>query len=726
MRQLFLDKGLIAVKEVSKPLLDEYSVLVQVHYSCISSGTEIATINQSKKNIFFGNMPQTVKKVLDSVAVNGLDGTSALIKEKLKGEVQTLGYSCSGVVVAIGSKVKKIRAGDLVACAGAGAAHHADMVCVPENLVVKVHKKESLRNASATTIGAIALQGVRRANVQLGESVCVLGLGLLGQLTVQLLKRAGCRVAGTDLLPERLALARSLGADLALHATEHDVVKEIAFWTDQQGVDVTIVAAASPKDYLVQQAMEITRKKGRVVVVGDVGLGLKRAPLYQKEIDFLISCSYGPGRYDAEYEQRGHDYPYAYVRWTENRNMTAIVAMIEQGQLAIDQLVHAEVNLEDVAKAYASLQSQKGLGIIISYGHGEPVKLVPDQPAPQAMPLAEKEIEFIPARRDALRVGIVGAGGFAKVKLMPMLARIKNASITAIVDANVTTAITMSRHYGVARVLADDRELFNEDLVDVVVIASPHKYHCDQVMRALDQGKAVFVEKPLVTDFEQLTRLHAMLDAHPNAPLCVDYNRAFAPCIQKIKEAIAERKTPLIIHYRMNAGYIPKEHWVQTDIGAGRIIGEACHIIDLFYYLTDARPVSVSVESLNTGTDTLFPTDNFVASISFSDGSICSLLYTSLGHKKLGKERMELFFDSKSIIMDDYMYLAGFGMRSSFDESGMTADKGHEALLNTFFERIKKPTFEPPIPFARLRAVSELTLIIDELACEGGGDRELQ
>lgn len=726
MRQLFLDKGIVAVKEVSKPLLDDYSVLVQVHYSCISSGTEAATIAYSKRNMLFGNIPQTVKKVLDSVSANGFDGTTALIKGKLKGEVQPLGYSCSGLVIEVGSKVKTLRAGDLVACAGAGLAHHADIVCIPEHLAVKVSNKEFLKSTSATTIGAIALQGIRRAQVQLGESVCILGLGLLGQLTVQLAKRAGCRVIGIDLIAERLSLAKSLGADLALHATDNEIAKEIAFWTNQEGVDATIITAASASDALVQQAMEITRKKGRVVVVGDVGLSLQRAPFYQKEIDFLISCSYGPGRYDTNYEQKGIDYPYAYVRWTENRNMQAIVDLIERGQLVIDSLIQASVTLDEIEKAYEYIQLQKGLGVIISYGHGDavPVKI---QPCAQDAVCNEKdkEVRFIPAKRSMLRVGIIGAGGFAKLKLMPIIARVKNARIDAIVDINVSTAINASRQYGPARVLVDDNELFGEDLVDVVVIASPHKYHCDQVIRALHQGKAVFVEKPLVTDFTQLGRLYTLLDAHPGAPLCVDYNRSFAPCMQKIKAVVADRKTPLVVHYRMNVGYIPKEHWVQTEVGAGRIIGEACHIIDLFYYLTDAQPVSVSVETLQAGTDTLFPTDNFVASISFNDGSICSLLYTSLGHKKLGKERMELFFDSKSIIMDDYMYLAGFGMRGSFDENGTIPDKGHETLINLFFDSLKKSTFEPPISFARLRAVSELTLIIDQLACEGGGEKVL-
>lgn len=727
MRQLFLDKGAIVVKEVAQPLMDDHSVLVSVYYSCISSGTESATISNAQSS-FFSNVPYKIKKVLESVACNGLEGTKALIKSKLKGEVQSLGYSCSGCVIAVGSKVVKYRIGDFVACAGAGLANHADIVCVPENLVAKIHDKENVRAASITTIGAIALQGVRRANIQLGDLVCVLGLGLLGQLTVQLVKLSGGRVIGIDLLPERLQLAKNLGAEYVYSANDENLKKEIEFLTQHYGVDTTLITAASKSDAILQQAMEITRRKGKVVLVGDVGLNISRDPFYKKEIDFLISCSYGPGRYDCSYEQKGQDYPFAYVRWTENRNMQAFVDLIEKKQLDISALISEEVDLEKIGQAYERIKDRQSLGVILCYGTRCDGIVDFQKPGASIAQTKEShsELKFIPARKDqTMRVGFVGAGGFAKIKLMPIISKLDKVKINAIVDADIATSLNTSNLYGAARALTLDDELFNEDLVDVVVISSPHKFHCDQALKALKKGKAVFMEKPMVTDYEQFSRLKNFLETHPEAAFCVDYNRSFAPYIRKIKEAVKKRHSPLMVHYRMNAGFIPKEHWVQTEIGAGRIIGEACHIFDLFCYLTDAKPVAVSVESLHASADDIFPTDNFSAQVRFADGSICTLMYTSLGHSEMGKERMEIFFDSKSIVMHDYAQLHGFGFPGTFNETTLSPDKGHEQLISTFFASIRQPIFTPPITLEHLNTVAELTLMIDKLACDGGGDKEV-
>lgn len=719
MRQVFLSKGTVSLKEVCQPLLDDNSVLVLVRYSFISSGTEVATLKQAQSSVLFSNIPQKVKKVLESVAQNGVQGTRELIRGRLQGEVQTLGYSCSGQVAAVGKNIKNLKVGDFVACAGAGLASHAEIVCVPENLVVKVSEEKFLRAASLTTIGAIALQGVRRAQPQLGETVCVIGLGLLGQITVQLLKRAGCTVVGIDIMPDRLRLAKRLGADKLLNASLDDVNAEIAFFTEHYGVDSAIITAASQSDTIVQQAMEVTRKKGKVVVVGDVGLNLQRAPFYAKEIDFLISCSYGPGRYDASYEREGKDYPYAFVRWTENRNMQSFLSLIEQDKIDVHSLIAHEVPLHEVEKAYDLLKSGSGLGLVLNYGTS-----LSDAVVPQEHNSQQAEVTFAPALNETVRVGLIGAGGFAKIKLMPIVTHIKKVKINAVVDSDVANSMNAKNLYGAAKALVNDKDLFQEDLVDALVIASPHKFHCEQILNGLRHGKAVFCEKPMVTSFEQLDALNAFLDKNAATRLCVDYNRSFAPYMQKIKKALQGRSTPLVAHYRMNAGYIPAQHWVQSEIGAGRIIGEACHIFDLFYFLTDAHPVAVSVEALHPTQKDLFATDNFSAQVSFSDGSICTLLYTALGHADLGKERLELFFDGKTIVMNDYKELYGFGMPSSFAEKTNSPDKGHEALVQAFFESIKKETFVPPISFERLRSVAQLTLTIDQLACQGGGKKE--
>lgn len=582
--------------------------------------------------------------------------------------------------------------------------------------------EDAVKYASVTTIGSIALQGVRRAQVQLGEIVCVMGLGLLGQITVQLLKNAGATVIGIDLLQERLDKAKELGADHVFLGGEA-VQKEIDFITKHRGVDCTLITAATSSSQIVQQAMEMTRRKGKVVVVGDVGLNLERNPFYKKEIDFLISCSYGPGRYDPSYELQGKDYPYDYVRWTENRNMEAITQLIATGKLAMDKLVSHEFHIEDVDKAYELIKSQKALGVILRYLPKNDISFVPAVRKKND----SAKITFLPAFKatDTVRVGFVGAGGFAQVKLLPIVKSVEGVKIAAVVDANVTTAENTTRTYGPAKALVNEKELFDEDVVDAVVIASPHKFHCDQIIEALTNGKAVFVEKPMVTTFEQHEKLASFLQDNPTAPLCVDYNRSFAPFTQKIKEEIKNRKSPLVVHYRMNAGYIPGSHWVQTEVGAGRIIGEACHIFDLFCYLTDSKPVAVSAEALKPSSDDLFPTDNFSVQISFQDGSICTLLYTALGHAGLGKERMEVFFDSKSIVMEDYKELTGYGTSHGFNQTTHMQDKGHEILINQFFSGIRAKDRKMPIDLDRLNQVSKLTLTIDQLVCQGGGTKEV-
>jgi predicted dehydrogenase len=334
-------------------------------------------------------------------------------------------------------------------------------------------------------------------------------------------------------------------------------------------------------------------------------------------------------------------------------------------------------------------------------------------------------IRFIPATKDKLRIGLVGAGQFAHNILVPILAKTNDISLTAIVDVDSNQATKLSRFYKEAIICSDDDDLFQKDLVDIVMIASPHKYHTNQICKALEQGKAVFVEKPMAVNFKQLDQLRSLLNQTPALPFCVDYNRSFSPFMKKIKKTIKQRRAPLMMQYRINAGRIPQAHWIQTDIGAGRVIGEACQIIDLFCFLTDAQPIAVSVESLHASRDDIFPTDNFCTQIRFDDGSLCSLFYSALGHVKVSKEYMEIFFDSKAIVMSDYKNLHGFGIPSWFNEVASTADEGHEALVNEFFSALKQDIFIPPINFDRLNIVAYLTLIIDQLVCEGGGTKEL-
>lgn len=718
MKQVFLHKGTIAVHDVATPLMDDQSVLVRVHYSYISSGTEGATVAASHQSLvgkFAKNISINTGKIMGAVREHGFASTLALMQEKMHKQLP-LGYSCSGQVIAVGALVDSIFPGDYVVCAGAGFAHHAELVAVPKQLLVVVKDKSKLKQASITTIGAIALQGIRRAQLELGSTVCVVGLGLIGQFTVQLAKRAGCIVYGVDIRQDRLELAMGAGADYCFNPLTNDVVREILFKTSHYGVDTTIITAASDSGQLLQQAMHCTRRKGKVVLVGDVKLEFDREPFYSKEIDLLISCSYGPGRYDASYEREGKDYPYAYVRWTEQRNMAHVLALIENGTLQIDPLITDEFPLHKAALGYAHLQKTGALGIVLKYKA--------DTPLEGDLYKASEAKTFKPVRGVAA-VAMIGAGGFAKVKLLPLLASMKTVQIHAIVDTDAANALTIAKQYGAKKSGADVRKVALDDDLHAIVIATPHAKHASQVLACLTAGKAVLVEKPLAVTFDQLYTLKIFLAQNPLVRLTVDFNRSYALLICDVQKAICVRSNPLLINYRMNGNYLPKDHWIQTDEHRGRIIGEACHIFELFCFLTGANPVSVQVSPLRHQSPDLLITDNFVATTRFSDGSVCSLLYTALGHVDAGKEYMEIYCDGKTIVLDDYKELKGFGYPAGFNKKLAKQDKGHEALFEAFFKGISEETVQHTQPLIRALQATEMALLVDKLARQGGGFGEI-
>lgn len=718
MRQVFLKTGKIQLLNVDLPLSDQNSIIVRVNYSFISSGTEFATISNSGKSLWkkvFSNLNQNIQKVSGAIKDNGFSATLALINEKME-QVIPLGYSCSGQVVEVGQNVEGFVVGDYVACAGANFANHADFVVVPQNLAVKIRNCEMLKQVSLTTIGAIAMQGVRRANLELGQKVCVFGLGLLGQLTVQLAKLSGCQVFGIDIQESRLRLAHELGADSVFNPMDSSIIKEIEFATSQRGVDVTIITAVGKDGIIIQQAMQATRRKGKVVLVGDVKIDFDRDPFYSKEIDFLISCSYGPGRYDDAYEKRGVDYPYDYVRWTENRNMELFARLVQEKKILIEPLISSEFDIKDVESAYNLLQTRSSLGIILSYGSAyqcEATKINPGN-------IDSKNVKkFIPA--SPVNIGFIGVGGFSKIKLLPIVSKIKNINIHSMVDSNSTTLVNVSNLYKVQSISNNYKELLDTGEVNAVVIATPHCLHADQAIDFMSAGKAVFVEKPAAVNFEQFEKLKSFLNKNNDVLYCVDFNRSFSPFIQKIKEMVKKRNNPMMIHYRMNAGLIPRDHWIYSPANGGRIIGEACHIFELFCFLTDAEPVSISVESINSNNDAIKKADNFIAKIRMNDGSCCSLLYTSIGNAESGKEYMEIFFDGKSIIMNDFYELKGFGLSKNFNQVSRVQDKGHEDILKRFFSAVQAQNYQPPVSYKRILTATEISLIVADLISAGGG-----
>lgn len=705
MKQVILDAGAVRVHDVAEPQLDQNSVLVAVSYSWVSSGTERATIGNAGQS-YLVNAESHARKLMAIIQEHGVAAAYARVRQKMAGTYMALGYSSAGRVIAVGSRVKSIRMGDYVACGGAGYAHHAGIVCVPENLTVVIKDPQFLKQASIATIGAIALQGIRRAQVELGHIVCVQGLGLIGQLAVRCAKRAGATVIGIDRIPERLERARLGGADRVLNVDTDDVMRAILFATEHHGVDSTIVTAASSSNMLMQQAMEMTRKRGIISIVGDVGLSLERQPFYEKEIDVRMSCSYGPGRYDATYERDGQDYPYAFVRWTERRNMEMIVRSIEAGALDIDALCDAVVPVAQAPDAYEKL-AQGALGVVLSYEAQE---------EPQPIILSDERLSH-----ERFRVGVLGVGGFAQSTLLPLLRATKKASIVAVADLDQAKTLTVARAYEAIACAPEITELIEQQRCDVVVIATPHNMHADQVCAALEAGKSVFCEKPLVTTHEQLWMLQEFLKSRPDARLCVDFNRSFAPLVGTIQELIAQRTGPIMATYRMNVGYLDPSVWVHTEQGGGRLIGEACHIIDLFHEITGSRVCSISVAPIGARKSDLLVSDNAAIQLMFFDGSVCTLMYTALGHTALGKERMEIACDGMSLVMDDYTTLTGFGVSRSYRAIKKKQDKGHAALMAAFFEALEQSRYVPPIAYDRLLDVTRITLVMHDLAQRGGG-----
>ncbi len=705
MKQVLLRGGSAVVEDVPAPLIDRNGILVEVAYSLISTGTELSSVEQSGKSLLQRALeqPENVRKVIDHLRSQGVQKTIAKVRERTGG-ARPSGYSCSGRVIQVGAGVTDLQPGDRVGCAGAGVANHAEIVMVPRNLVVKVPDGCDLRDAASVTLGSIAMQGVRRADPRLGEIVAVIGLGLLGQITVQLLKAAGCQVIGFDLAPRRVALAEQLGMDHGFVPGEVDVENEVRHRTGDHGVDATIITAASESNAIVQQAMEITRKKGRVVVVGAVGLSLKRSPFYKKEIDFLISCSYGPGRYDERYEEKGLDYPYAYVRWTENRNMAAYLQLIAGGQVDVKAIIEHEVDIAEAPQAYAMLRTaeEKPLGVLLSYRleEGRPgdklqtrVMLKPFQPSGK------------------INVALVGAGGFAKGVHLPNLQKLSDLyHLRAIVSSTGSNAKATAEEFGADYATTDYGEVLADETVDMVMICTRHDLHAPMAIQAAQAGKAIFLEKPMALNPAELNELVAVLE-ETKVPFMVGFNRRFSPAARRAKEILAGHQSPLMILYRVNAGYLPPDHWTQTEEGGGRIIGEACHMVDLFQYLVSpAEVVEVTSTAIAPQVGHISPEDNVVVTARYDDGSVATLLYTALGAKALPKEYVEIYADGKVLVIDDFRTLRVYGA-SVKGWRGRTQDKGHLRELLIFGRHMSQAGRKVPVSLETLASVTRASML---------------
>jgi len=674
MKQVVLKSGKVAVKEVPPPTCCDNEVLVANAYSAISVGTELDMITTGKHSLLLKALknPDLIKKALNYMKSKGIKEALSATRQ-FQESLIPLGYSSAGFVIAKGKNVTDINVGDKVACAGAGKACHAEIVSVPRNLVAKIPERVSFEEAAFTTLGAIAMQGIRRANVQFGETVVIFGVGLIGQLAVQIAKAAGYRVIAVDKRPERVDLAISMGADIGLLVGKHDLEREVSIYTDGYGADAVIIYAATQSSEPVSQAMRMIRKKGRVVVVGSVGMSLERQPFYEKEADFLISCSYGPGRYDPLYEERGLDYPIGYVRWTENRNMQAFLSMLNDKKVNVKPLITAVFPIDEAEKAYDLLikGKERPIGILLKY---DPSKYVS---ATGKIALPKKLVEIRSrAVKDKINVAVIGAGNFAKAVILPLMSKIPDYNLRAIVSATGINAKQTALKYMAEYCTTDYKEVLDDEEVHLVVITTPHHLHYPMVVDAAKAGKAVYVEKPLCLNEEELEKIIEAV-SETKVPIIVGFNRRYSPLSIKAKELMKQKHGPYMINYRVNAGFIPKNHWVQDpEVGGGRIIGECCHFFDMFSYLIESDVERLSVEIVPVNNSTVIANDNIVVTIRWKDGSVSVLTYTALGHADLPKERIEIFADGSSIVIDDFREMRLYGFKEK-NIKLKRQDKGH-------------------------------------------------
>ena len=689
--------GTTRVADVPPPALRSGAVLVRTRWSLISAGTERLVIDLASKSLVGKAMarPDLVRKTFEKLKREGLVATYRTVSGRLAGDVP-LGYSACGDVLAVGDGVTDLRPGDRVACAGAGYANHAEILCVPRNLCARVPDCVDLRAASAATLGAIALHGVRTADARLGETVAVVGLGLLGQLAVQMLRASGVRVVAIDTDASRAALAAKLGAT-ATSAGGDDPDALVHGLTNGHGADAVIVAAASDTSGPVSLAASLCRRRGAVVVLGAVGMDLDRRQFYEKELSLRMSTSYGPGRYDPTYEERGVDYPYAYVRWTEGRNLEAVLDLIARGQLDLGPLLTHEFTIEEAETAYALVRGERSepfMGIVLRYsGDAEPRTPAPAGAAAKKAPGA------------ALGVGVVGAGQFAVSVILPALRAAGGTELVSVATSGGATAEAIRRAFSFRQSAGSADEILADPAVDALVILTRHDSHADLVCAALAAGKPCFVEKPLAIRREQLAQVVAAMESAPGL-VCVGFNRRFAPSAVALQQRLAQRTSPLHARYRVNAGRVPSGHWtLDPEVGGGRIVGEACHFVDLLRFFVGHRVVRVEAERVGP--------DGAAALLRFGDGSTAVLEYVTAGDASLGKEHVEVHWEGESFVLDDFRRLSRHagGRRSEMWRGAQ--DKGHAAEIAAFVQAAREGG-RSPVPFDEAADATDATFAILE------------
>lgn len=702
MKQLLqnLSTGKIEMLDVPAPSCSSSGVVIRTEVSLISAGTERMLNNFANSNYLqkARQQPDKVKQVLKKAATDGVVATYNAVKRKLDQPIP-LGYSNVGTVVEAGHNIKNIKKGDRVLSNGS----HSEIVSIAKNLVVPIPENVSNEAASFTVIGSIAMQGIRLIKPEIGETVCVAGLGLIGLLAVQILRANGCRVFGFDHNLERVELAKSYGARAIQIVDGVDIVDAAKAYTYNIGVDAVLITAATSSDELISQCAQMSRKRGRIVLTGVTGLNLDRADFYEKELSFQVSCSYGPGRYEHEFEGLGLDYPIAFVRWTETRNFSTILDLMSSGKITIDKLITDEFKFEDAEQAYKALSNPSSLGVLLRYKAQNNQKLIRS--------ITNPDVVVTDRTRGNARLAVIGAGNFTQATLLPALSA-NQANIKLISSSSGTSAAIAAKQHNIPEVTTDTAKVFSREDIDAVMITTPHNTHAKMVNDALANSKSVFVEKPICITPEELNDI---VDVYTNSQksavsrpiLMVGFNRRFAPLMIKMKSAIVSRTSPAFITINCNAGQLPDDHWTQDmERGGGRILGEACHFIDVARFLI-GKPI-VQAKAMKMEGGSAISEDSASMSLSFEDGSLAQVNYYSNASSRLPKEIYSASWEGKTVELNNFRKLSSYGIKLS--ERSMKQDKGHSGECAAFIKSLVKGT-ESPIPFDEIENVMRATFV---------------
>jgi predicted dehydrogenase len=703
MKQLLqnIKTGESEIAEVPVPRPGPGTALVQTAASLVSAGTERMVVEFAKKGILgkAQSRPDLVRQVLDKARREGILTTLEAAMNRLD-QPMALGYSSAGTILEIGPGLHGFRASDRVACAGGGHAVHAEFAVVPKNLMVSIPDSVDFEQAAFTTLGAVAMQGFRLAEVQVGAKVVLIGLGLLGLLTTGIANAAGCEVLGIDLKPQRVELAKQMGAKMAV--SRDQAVEAVEAFSRGRGADAVMICASAESNDPVELAGQIARDKAKIVAVGAVGLEIPRRVYYEKELDLIVSRSYGPGRYDLAYEEKGQDYPIGYVRWTEGRNMEAFLDLLAEGRLDLSPLITHRIPIEEGHKAYEVITGEEDyLGILLTYGDAKPPQ---DNRVPN---LAAPTVRVKPGK--ILTLGVLGAGNYANATFLPVIKKTGGIAPVGIVSASGTSAQHAAGKYGFGFSASDPDAVFEDPAVKMVAILTRHNLHPPQILAAFDAGKHVYCEKPLAINQAQLDKVTAVLQKEEQSLLMLGFNRRFAPLARRLKAFIDQRQEPLFAHFRVNANILPTDHWLNDpEVGGGRIIGEGCHFIDFLTFLAGDIPVEVTAQGLPDNGK--YSEDNVVMNFRFPDGSLGVVSYLANGDKSCPKEYLEVFSGGRVAILHDWRKLEMIHKgRKKVKRHLLQQDKGHQGAWQAFLNALQGDQ-SPPIPYEQLIGVTQASL----------------